>query len=69
MQSLVDMIVAAIIKFLIGVLSKEAKEKIAIAKEHVDERKAAEKYEAVVKNPKSTRADRDKAEDDLLNGK
>ena len=67
-QSLIDRIVAAILKYIFGIVRNEVKEKIDIAKEHVDERKQAEKYEKVVKNPDATRAEREKAESDLLNG-
>lgn len=67
MQAFIDMLVAAILKYLFGIASREVKEKIDIAKEHVDEKKAAEEYEKVVKNPNATREEREKAESDMLN--
>jgi len=68
MQAFINMLVAAILKYIFGIAEREIKDKIDIAKEHVDENKQAEKYEKVVKNPEATRAEREKAESDLLNG-
>jgi hypothetical protein len=68
MQAFINMLVAAILKYLFGIAEREIKDKIDIAKEHVDEKKQAEEYDKVVKNPESTRAEREKAESDLLNG-
>lgn len=69
MQVIIDMFVSAIIKALFSFISKEAKEKITIAKEHVDEKKQGDKYQEVVNKPNATREERERAEDDLLNGR